>query len=993
MKMLLTNFSIRHPWLVILASLAMTVLFALQFPKVKFDNDPENMLSADEPVRLYHHEVKEAYALYDFVIVGVVNEAHPDGVFNVETLGRIARLTEELESLHRDSNGLPVVTYEGSSRSIDMTPQSAWTRVLQSAFRHDPNGLFDETGQSALIAREMLSPSRVDNIRQAELGSLRIEYLMEQPPQTAEEARRIRDDALANPLYNGTLVAQDGKALIVYLPIKAKHFSYNLSSLVKTLTADWPETILITGMPVAEDTFGVEMLIQMATSAPMAGLAIFILLFIFFRRVSIISAPMILAVVSVVCTMGLLIGLGFDVHIMSSMIAIFLMPIAVADSVHVLSEFYDRYHQFRDKAKTLQHVVGHLFRPMLYTSLTTIAGFASLAATPIPPVQVFGLHVAFGVGLAWLLTMTLIPAYIMVAIPDSSLEKLASRGQSPGATGLFGRFLRSVGAFSARRYPLVIATAAGIILVSLMGVSRIQVNDNPVKWFQQDHEIRQADRILNQHFGGTYTAYLNLQARPSQGDCDQARTQVAEAILGELAPYRPDASRLFLTELGRLPMASSGAAQGCLGPVMELAASIDAGHEGLWNQLADEINYLDPADLKLNTLPESLSMELARSAELRVLMDQLSTLPHLEGAELQEQALSLADEHSKLNLSTITARIETEVQAPAFKRPELLLYLEELQRHLEDNPMVGKTSSLVDALKKASFELNFQPDARDDRNQSFFSVPQSAAAAGQVFTQLEGMKKKDSLFHLVTRDYQNANLWVQLRSGDNRDMEQVVGDLSRYMTQNPPPANIQADWAGLTYLNVVWQEKMVTGMLSSLGSSFIVVLVMMILLFRSIVFGVLAMLPLSITILCIYGIIGWVGKDYDMPIAVLSSLTLGLSIDFAIHFLSRSRELQKELGSWQAALGEMFKEPATAISRNAVVISIGFTPLLFAPLVPYNTVGFFIATIMAVSWLATLMLLPALMTGLRHRLFSEEASIESSNSAGALDNAREGVNP
>jgi hypothetical protein len=67
----------------------------------------------------------------------------------------------------------------------------------------------------------------------------------------------------------------------------------------------------------------------------------------------------------------------------------------------------------------------------------------------------------------------------------------------------------------------------------------------------------------------------------------------------------------------------------------------------------------------------------------------------------------------------------------------------------------------------------------------------------------------------------------------------------------------------------------------------------------------------------------------------------------------------------------MFKEPAMAISRNAVTISIGFTPLLFAPLVPYKTVGFFLATIMAVSWLATLFILAALVTVLRGVLFKQ----------------------
>jgi predicted RND superfamily exporter protein len=217
---------------------------------------------------------------------------------------------------------------------------------------------------------------------------------------------------------------------------------------------------------------------------------------------------------------------------------------------------------------------------------------------------------------------------------------------------------------------------------------------------------------------------------------------------------------------------------------------------------------------------------------------------------------------------------------------------------------------------------------------------------------------------------------VQLTSGDNQDMVAVAADLEEFLEKNPPPTALKVEWAGLTYLNVVWQERMVNGMMTSLISSFIVVLVMMMMLFRSPLFGLLAMIPLTITIMVSYGIIGLIGKDYDMPVAVLSALTLGLSVDFAIHFLERARELQKQTGSWDAAARKMFMEPAMAISRNAIIIAIGFTPLLLAPLVPYQTVGFFLATIMAVTWLATLFILPALLTPLQKFAFrtSEEKS-------------------
>ena len=110
----------------------------------------------------------------------------------------------------------------------------------------------------------------------------------------------IRDDAMNNPLYKGTLVSEDGQAIALYIPILEKTYSYNVANLVEKLTEEWSgdEQIYITGQPVAQDTFGVEMLVQMATSAPMAGLAIFLLLLFFFRRISLIIAPMLVAVVA-----------------------------------------------------------------------------------------------------------------------------------------------------------------------------------------------------------------------------------------------------------------------------------------------------------------------------------------------------------------------------------------------------------------------------------------------------------------------------------------------------------------------------------------------------------------------------------------------------------------------------------------------------------------------------------------------------------------------
>jgi len=354
-----TNFSVKHYKLVTVVMVLFTLALGAMIPLIQVDTDPENMLSPDEAVRVFHNQTKDKFSLSDIVVVGIVNDKHPDGVFNVESLTRIHELTD-------------------------------FARTLRWADKKNPE---ENVG---VVEVDLLAPSTVDHIGQGGPGVVKFEWLMKAPPTSEAESLDVRDKAMSNPLLKGTLVSEDGKAICLYLPLTSKDLSYRVYSALKKKIADFKgdEKYYITGLPVAEDTFGVEMFIQMAISAPLAMVVIFILMLLFFRKLVLVISPLIVAMVSVISTMGLLIGLGFHVHIMSSMIPIFLMPIAVVDSVHILSEFFDRYTSSRGRENTIRDVMKNLFVPMLYTSLTSAAGFASLALTPIPPVQAFGAFVA-----------------------------------------------------------------------------------------------------------------------------------------------------------------------------------------------------------------------------------------------------------------------------------------------------------------------------------------------------------------------------------------------------------------------------------------------------------------------------------------------------------------------------------------------------------------------------------------------------------------------
>ncbi len=863
----LVHFGIVHPKLVTTVMVVVTLILTSLICMVKVDTDPENMLSKTEPVRVFHNQVKKTFDLYDVVVFGIVNEEDPDGVFNPATLTRVADLTDFIRTL-------------------------SWP---------DP----DHPGHFiGVVKRNLIAPANVDSIEQGGPGQVRFAWLMQKAPTTRKEALRIRDLARANPLLNGTLVSEDGRALAIYIPITSKDLAYRIKKALEAKVADFhgPEKYYITGLPVAEDTFGVEMFIQMAISAPLAMLLIFLLMFYFFRQLKLITAPMIIAMVTVLCTMGALIGTGHTLHIMSSMIPIFLMPIAVVDSIHILSEFFDEYQSIRDRRKTIEQVMHKLFMPMLYTSLTSAAGFLSLALTPIPPVQVFGIFVGLGILWAWVLTMLFVPAYVML-MKDASLENFghphADGAEAAGHT-LTHRFLAWLARVTYVRAKLIIAGCLVLVVIAGYGISLIQINDNPVKWFTKSHPIRVADRVLNSHFGGTYEAYLVVDPARAAAEDDTA--------------WRQELKKKLAADLGDAP------------------AGVRTGFAKLWAGLAG-------AGLSRPVFLGRLSRALGN---------------------LQDQA----DDDAVYDAwSRLAEEVENEVAAAEiFKNPEVLHYLDRLQAAMKSHAVVGKSNSVVQVVKKVYQEL-VSGQAADYR------IPDSEKAVAQCLISFQNSHKPDDLWHLVTPDYRRANIWVQLHSGDNQDMEKVVMEVKKFVRDNPPPVPLEFRWAGLTYINVVWQDKMVSGMLRSLSGSFGIVLIMMIVLFRSLIWGVIAMVPLSLTIALIYGIIGLIGKDYDMPVAVLSSLTLGMAVDFAIHFLERTRMAYAECGSWKEAEQAMFEQPARAIARNIIVIAVGFTPLLLAPLMPYKTVGVFLASIMMISGLATIVIIPAILTLGRRFLF------------------------
>jgi hypothetical protein len=571
---------------------------------------------------------------------------------------------------------------------------------------------------------------------------------------------------------------------------------------------------------------------------------------------------MMLGMMVVIWSMGALIYSGNVIHIMSSMIPIFLLPIAVLNSVHILSKLGDRIADYPSKQEAIRSVMKELFNPMLYTSITTIVGFVSLSTTGIPPVVVFGVTIGFCVFMSWLMSMLFIPAYTML-LSDKALAGF-SRKERKSLVVEAVQFFRKI---SDRKAGAVLVVSLVLLVVSYIGLNRIVVNDNPVRWFKEGHSIREADTAMNKKLAGTYMANLFF--------------------------------------------------------------SLD-GPDAFGKTVPDSTN---------STFDASNNIEPAAA----------------DGGD------DFADEFAE-------EEEENTTPAPSVRDPRIIRYIEDVGEFLktvkqpDGTPAVGGVTSIADVLRKVGKEALGDPSLPDTREK----------VSQYIFLFESGdLKKGKDLWKIITPgESRSSQMWVYFRNGDNQLMTHVMARLQDYMAENPPPTldglnneklPLSVKWSGLMHINNVWQGEMVDGMLRALIGSFIIVFFMMVFLFRSFRWAIIAMLPLSITIVFIYGAIGFSGKFYDMPIAVLSSLTLGLSIDFAIHFIEHVRAFNRKLKNKTASLTPMFRGTAPAIWRNVLVISIGFCPLFFAGLVPYVTVGSFFFAIMLVSGIVTLVFMPAIV--------------------------------
>lgn len=473
----LTEWSITHPRRTIWLTLGIAVVFGVWLPRMRTDTDPKNMLPATSDVRVFNDQVDQWFGLHkDTIVVGIVREG---GIFERQTLETVTRVTAAVAGLH------------------------------------------------GVVSADVTSLSTADNVV-VDDGTLRAEPLLPRVPEAPDQLDRLRRSLMDNTMVVGRLVSQDGTATAIYVPLESGANGKAIADQIRDILGHEDARDLrffVAGDPVARDTFGTEMFRQMAVFAPLAGMVMLIALYLMFHSLLLSFCIMAVAMLASLCSMGLLVAVGQPIHIMSSMMPVFLMAIAT-DSIHIFNEFYFRLRETPDRRRAVLDTMLAVGAPVQYTALATAAGFGVLALGGIIPVRVFGIFVAFGTVVIRLLSFSFIPAVMMLV----SGRRLAAASRRDDLDTGASRWLGALGRMSIRHPRAVLGAGAVLLVVVGFGIPKIRINNNMIRWFKSSSEIATADRVMNQKLGGTSLLYLVASAPEADGLKEPERLRYLESL-------------------------------------------------------------------------------------------------------------------------------------------------------------------------------------------------------------------------------------------------------------------------------------------------------------------------------------------------------------------------------------------------------------------------------------------------------------------------------
>jgi hypothetical protein len=325
------------------------------------------------------------------------------------------------------------------------------------------------------------------------------------------------DEILNSPVFRNFVISEDGKTsgIIVYLKPNEKITNFKnkkdleeykdkikkqnhqniveIREVIKNFNS--AGKIHLGGIPMIAD----DMMTFIKNDIVVFGLGVlgFIILTLWFvfRKLIWIIVPISSCFFSVIIMMGLLGLIGWKVTVISSNFIAMMLILTMAMNIHMSTRFLQLSKKFTklSKAKIIIMTTSNMFWPILYTVLTTICAFLSLIFSEIKPIIDFGWMMTLGLITSFTITFTLLPTLLnFVQSSNISIKKNQN-----------SKITEVLGGFSLKNKNSIFSITIVVILLSILGISKLEVENSFINYFNKNTEIYKGMKLIDEKLGGT----------------------------------------------------------------------------------------------------------------------------------------------------------------------------------------------------------------------------------------------------------------------------------------------------------------------------------------------------------------------------------------------------------------------------------------------------------------------------------------------------------
>ncbi|WP_051242203.1 outer membrane lipoprotein-sorting protein [Azohydromonas australica] len=388
-----------------------------------------------------------------------------------------------------------------------------------------------------------------------------------------------------------------------------------------------------------------------------------------------------------------------------------------------------------------------------------------------------------------------------------------------------------------------------------------------------------------------------------------------------------------------------------LKPPVPKAAQGAQARRSLWDRLSEALANLVIAR-RGRILLAYLLLAAVSSLGLLFINQENSTKSYFgEGLEVRQQDRFLNEKLAGTNTLYVVFQ---GADADRMKDPALLALIEQTQRFIETLPDVGKTMSIVDLLKQMHRSMN-------GGQAGFDAIPPTAELISQYLLLYSMSGQPTDFDAYIDYEYRNANLTVWMKNDSSKYAQAVVKRI-REQVEPKLPAGVSILIGGSVPQASALSETLVRGKVLNIAQMIGVVFLAGMVVFRSALAGLYLVVPLMVTVLVNFGVMGLTGIPLNTPNSVSSAMAIGLGADYAIYLLYRMREELRRLGDFDAALRETMRTAGKAVVYVASAIAGGYSVLMLSfNFYVHIWFGVLIVLSMIVSAATALVLVPALM--------------------------------